>query len=224
MNWHLSVTLALLAVAGAAIHLTPAVPDSESSRAVISIPETLGGWTSTEGAPEALLPRAPNDKSGPRRTYRKAGREALVSIAPFTRQDDPGRRSSINLIHPLRGTSLIESSWLDLKLGQPGEKAASLPAAVVHEGNRRLAVLYWHQIGRQTYSSPYRLRLVLLGQILFARQADMFLVRIAVPDTGTERTPAALRTAGEIAPFLYKATAEVGHRLSRSRSLSPRAR
>jgi len=47
MNWHLSVTLALLALAGAAIHLTPAVPDSEPSRSVISIPETLGAWTNT---------------------------------------------------------------------------------------------------------------------------------------------------------------------------------
>jgi EpsI family protein len=211
MNWHLSVTLSLLAVAGAAIHLTPAVPDKESSRLIVSIPETVAGWTSTEGAPEALLPQDPNEKSALRRTYRKDGCEAFVSIALFTRQDDPGRRSSINLIHPLRGTSLIESSWLDLKFGQPGEKVASLPAAVIREGNRRLAVLYWHQIGRQTYSSAYRLRLVLLGRILFARRADMLLVRIAVPAAGEEGAPAALRTASEIAPLLYKAIAELDH-------------
>jgi EpsI family protein len=209
MNWHLSVTLALLAVAGAAIHLTPSVTDTESSRLIVGIPETVAGWTSTEGAPEALLPLDPSEKSALRRTYRKDGREAFVSIALFTRQDDPRRRASINLIYPLRGTSLIERSHMDLVLGQPGEKAASLPAAVVHEGDRRLAILYWHQIGKQTYSNEYRLRLVLLGRILFARRADMLLVRIAVPATGTEGAPAALRTASEVAPFLYMAIAEL---------------
>jgi EpsI family protein len=211
MNWHLFVTLALLAVAGAAIHLTPAVPDKESSRLIVSIPETVAGWTSTEGAPEALLPRDPNEKVSVRRTYQYSDHMAFVSVALFTRQDDPARRASINLIYPQRGANLIERSWFELKLGWNGDKTVSLPAVVVHEGDRRLAALYWHQIGKETYSSEYRLRLALLGRILLARRADMLLVRIAVPATGTEGAPVALSTASEIAPFLYKAIAEVDH-------------
>jgi EpsI family protein len=211
MTWHLSVTLALLAIAGVAIHLTPAVPDSEPSRSVISIPETLGGWTSTEGAPEALLAQDPNEKVSVRRTYRYSDHVAIVSVALFTRQDDPARRASINLIYPQRGASLIERLSFELKLGRNGEKSVSLPTLVVHDGDRLLAALYWHQIGKETYSSEYRLRLVLLGQILFARRANMLLVRIAVPATGTEGVPAALRTASEIAPLLYKAIAELDH-------------
>lgn len=211
MTWHLSATLALLVVAGTAIHLTPAVSDSEPSRPVISIPEMFGGWTSTEGAPEWLLPRDPNEKVSVRRTYQDRDHVAFVSVALFTREDNPGRRSSANFIHPLRGPSLIESSRLDLKLGQPSETAASLPTAVLHEGNRQLAVLYWHQIGRQTYGSAYQLRLALLGRILLARRADMLLVRIAVPTTGAEGAPGALRAATQIAPSLYRAIAELGH-------------
>jgi EpsI family protein len=208
MMRHLLATLALLAATGIGIYLTPPVADKEPPRSLRNL-ETVAGWRSMEGVPEALLPRDPNEKAASRLTYQNAGGHAFVSVAFFTGQDDPARRPSINFVYPRRGASLIEGSPLDLTLGPDGDEPVSLPAVVIHAEDTRLAVLYWHQIGTHVYASDYWLRLTLLARIILARRGDSILVRVAVPADGLEGVPAALRTAGEIAPLIYRAVADV---------------
>ena len=209
MTPHLTATLALLAATGIGIYLTPPVADTAPPRSLVSIPEAVAGWSSTDGVPEALLPRDPNEKAARRLTYQKDGGHAFISVAFFTRQDNPARRASITFIYPRRGTSLIEGSRVDLTLGRNGDKPVSLPAVVIHGDDTRLAVLYWHQIGTHVYGSDYWLRLTLLARIILSRRGDSLLVRVAVPVDGLEGVPSALRTAGEIAPFIYRAVADV---------------
>lgn len=208
MTRHLIATLALLATTGIGIYLTPPLPDT-APLPLAGMMGAIPGSHSSEGAPEALLPRDPNEKVAGRFTFWKDRGPAFVSVALFTRQDNPARRASINFIYPLRGASLIEGSRLDVALGQNGNERVSLPTVVIHGADTRLAILYWHQIGTHAYSSDYRFRLGLLTRILFARRGDSLLVRVAVPADGPQDVTRALRTAGAIAPLVYQAVVDV---------------
>jgi EpsI family protein len=114
-----------------------------------------------------------------RRTYRSGQRIAWVSVALFTRQDDPLRRVSVNRIYPEQQVALVEP--VDITVALDGSSPTTLRARVIHWGRERQAIVYWHQIQRRTYGSEYAFRLALMRRVLVARRGDSALVRIAVP-------------------------------------------
>jgi EpsI family protein len=165
----------------------------------------LGAWTGTDGAPEETLPSDPNEKSAVRRTYRSGSQVAWVSIALFVGQNHDARRASINKIYPQRSVSLIEPLSLTVPLNGPSTSPVALPVVAVHQDSQRLVVVYWHQIGRQSFGNEYRFRLALTREILVDRRADSILVRIAAPGTDRSGIAQALETVSALAPLLYAA-------------------
>jgi len=205
VGWRLAVLLGLLAAAGGLIVLTPEVREGQSGSRIHSLPAEIAGWTATEGAPESALPIDPNEKASIRRAYRRDERVIWVSIALFTRQDDPDQRASINRIYPERNTSRIEQMTLPITLNGMPDSVITVPAVVVHTGEERLVVVYWHQLGQRAYGSDYRYRLALMREVLFARRGDAVLVRLAIPVEPSEAPRDMLRATSELAPALHAA-------------------
>lgn len=205
IGWRLGVTLILFALGALALHMPLSMKGTVEPASLHVIPPTLGTWSGTDGAPEETLPSDPNEKLAVRRTYRNGRQVAWVSIALFGGQNNEARRASINKIYPQLGVSLIEPLSLTVPLNGPSASPVALPAVALHQDSQRLVVVYWHQIGRQTFGSEYRFRLALTREILFARRADSILVRIAVPGTDRSGIAQALETVSTLAPLLYTA-------------------
>lgn len=178
-RWRLGIVLGLLAGAAGVAYGTPPVPESETPGVLDRLPTSLAGWTATDGIPESLLPPDPRERAAVRRTYRSGQRIAWVSVALFTRQDDPLRRVSVNRIYPEQQVALVEP--VDITVALDGSSPTTLRARVIHRGRERHAIVHWHQIQRRTYGSEYAFRLALMRRVLVARRGDSALVRIAVP-------------------------------------------
>jgi EpsI family protein len=201
----LAATLILFASTAVVLHLAPPVKGAVNPVSLDALPTTLGTWSAAEGVPEEVLPSDPNEKLSVRRTYRNGNHVAWVSVALFVGQDGEARRASINKLYPQRSVSLIEPVSFALPLHGPATSPITLPGVIVHQDSRRLLVVYWHQIGKQTYGNEYRFRLALMRDLIFARRADTLLVRIALPATPDRPVREGLDTASELAVPLYAA-------------------
>ncbi|MBI2527060.1 MAG: exosortase-associated EpsI family protein [Candidatus Rokubacteria bacterium] len=208
--WRLGLLLGLLLVAGATIVLIPGVRE-QRDHALLALAPSPAGWTSLEGAPEWALPVDPNGRSALRRTYQRGPDTLWVSVAVFSRQQEPERRAAINLIYPERNTVRIDRLPFTLSLNGSPDPPLELPAMVIQrDQERRLLVVYWHQMGRRAYGSEYAHRLALTRDILFARRADSVLVRIATPLPPEGTLDQRLGPLREIAPALYAAVRLAG--------------
>jgi len=208
IGWRLGVTLILFALGAVALYMPLSVKGTVEPDSLHAIPATLGTWTGADGVPEETLPSDPSEKSAVRRTYRNGHQVAWVSIALFAGQNDEARRASINKIYPQRSVSLIQPLSLTVPLNGSSASPVEIPAVALHQNSQQLVVVYWHQIGRQTFGSEYRFRLALTREILFARRADSILARIAVPSTDRSGIAQALETVATLAPLLYTAMNE----------------
>jgi EpsI family protein len=190
----LIAVLALLVLAAGAIVLTPRVRECPRAAPLEGLPTILAGWTDADGIPDETLPIDPSEVAAVRRTYRSGPRVAWVSVALFTRQDDPERRASINRIYPEQDVSRVERAALPTASPRPN-------AVVVSRRDRRVVVAYWYQIAGQTYASETRFRLALMREILLARRGDSLLARVAVP-VAPDGIAASLASAAELAAAL----------------------
>jgi len=200
----MAVLLGLVAAAAATITLAPPVRE-ERNGALHALPSTIGDWLATEGAPEWALPIDPNENVTVRQTYRQGERIVWVSVAFFSRQDDPSRRNSLSSIYPEVSASRIDRFALPITLDGASQSAVSVPAVVIYRNQQRQVVVYWHQLGRRAYGSEYKYRLALMREVLFQRRADTLLVRVAIPLNATQTPEDALTIVSEIAPPLYAA-------------------
>lgn len=194
MRARLIAVLALLVLAAGAIVLTPRVRECPRAAPLEGLPTILAGWTDADGIPDETLPIDPSEVAAVRRTYRSGPRVAWVSVALFTRQDDPERRASINRIYPEQDVSRVERAALPTASPRPN-------AVVVSRRDRRVVVAYWYQIAGQTYASETRFRLALMREILLARRGDSLLARVAVP-VAPDGIAASLASAAELAAAL----------------------
>jgi EpsI family protein len=190
----LIAVLALLVLAAGAIVLTPRVRECPRAAPLEGLPTILAGWTDADGIPDETLPIDPSEVAAVRRTYRSGPRVAWVSVALFTRQDDPERRASINRIYPEQDVSRVERAALPTASPRPN-------AVVVSRRDRRVVVAYWYQIAGQTYASETRFRVALMREILLARRGDSLLARVAVP-VAPDGIAASLASAAELAAAL----------------------
>ena len=198
--------LGLLAGAAGVAYGTPPVPEREGPGVLDRLPTTLAGWTATDGFPESLLPPDPHETAAVRRTYRSGQRIAWISVALFTRQDDPLRRGSVNHIYPEQQVALVE--LVDITMALDGSSPTTLRARVIHRGSEQHAIVYWHQIQRRTYGGEYWFRWALLRRTLGARRGDSILVRIAVPVDQADRSRS-LESVAELGPPLHAALARI---------------
>ena len=203
IGWRLGVTLILFAAGAIVLRMAPPVKSAVSPASLYAVPMTLGTWVGAEGVPEEILPTDPNEKISVRRTYRNGNHLAWVSVALFVGQDDDARRASINKIYPQRGASLIEPVSFAVPLDGFATGPITLPAVIVHQDSRRLLVAYWHQIGNRVYGNEYRFRLALMRDVVFARRADVLLVRIATSADSQSQVADGLAALARLAPPLY---------------------
>jgi EpsI family protein len=190
----LLAVLALLVLAAGAIVLSPRVRECPRAAPLDGLSTILAGWTDADGIPDEALPVDPSEVAAVRRTYRSGPRVAWISVALFTRQDDPQRRASINRIYAEQDVSRVERATLPAAGARPN-------AVVVSRRDRRVVVAYWYQIGSRTYASETRFRLALMREILLARRGDSLLVRVAVP-VDPDGVAASLASAAELAAAL----------------------
>jgi EpsI family protein len=205
-RWRLGIVLGLLAGAAGVAYGTPPLPEREGPGVLDRLPTTLSGWTATDGIPESLLPPDPSERAAVRRTYRRGQRIAWISVALFTRQDDPLRRVSVNRIYPEEQVALVESVAITVALD--GSSPTTLHARVIHRGSERHAIVYWHQIEHRAYGSEYWFRWALMRRTLVARRGDSILVRIAVPVDQADLARS-LGSVAELGPPLHAALAGI---------------
>lgn len=205
-SWRLGIVLGLLTGAAGVVYGTPPVPERAGPDVLDRLPTTLTGWTATDGVPDSLLPPDPRERAAVRRTYRSGQRIAWISVALFTRQDDPLRRVSVNRIYPEQQVALVEPVAITVALD--GSSPTTLRARVIHRGSEQHAIVYWHQIQRRTYGSEYSFRWALMRRTLVARRGDSVLVRIAVPVDQADLSRS-LGSVAELAPPLHAALAGI---------------
>jgi len=201
-RWRLGIILGVLAGAAGVVYGTPPVPEREGPGVLDRLPTTLTGWTATDGVPESLLPPDPRERAAVRRTYRSGQRIAWISLALFTRQDDPLRRASVDRIYSEHQVALVEPA--DITVALDGSSPTTLHARVIHRGSEQHAIVYWHQIQRRTYGSEYSFRWALMRRTLVARRGDSILVRIAVPVDQADLSRS-LASVAELGPPLHAA-------------------
>ena len=205
-RWRLGLVLGLVALAWAGVFFAPEVRERLDSSSLSALPRTLPGWTSVEGTPEWALPVDPHERASTRRTYQRERDTAWVSVALFTRQQEPEHLAAINLIYPEKNTVRIHRLPFSLSLNGSSDRLVGLPAMVVQRSQeQRLLVVYWYQMGHRTFGSEYAYRVALMRDILINRQADMVLVRIATPLAAEESPERALAPFRQIAPAIYAA-------------------
>lgn len=199
LDRRLAVLLGLVALAGLAVALPGRADDSNGGAALSALPLKADGWIATGDAPEDLLPSDPGARESARWTYSRGSRTVFVAVARY-RGNDPGWRPSINLIAPERGAISVRRERLAIGLnGVPG-RATPLNLVSVHGRDRHLSVLYWYQVREQTIADAYYLRLASLLTALQLRRQEVWLVRVATPDS--ERPEEFLRA---FYPHLVKA-------------------
>jgi hypothetical protein len=203
----LGLVLGLFAATAGAVYLPPPIRDSGVRAALYALPSGVEGWTGSEGVPEAILPLDPHEMGGIRLTFHERTQTGWVSVAWFTHQDDPTRRASIEWILPQRSASRIDRVPLAILLPEP-PRAFVLPAVVIHQPHQLLLVVYWHQIGRYPYGNDYWFRWARLRRMLFMRQGDSFLIRVAIPVSSPEKLPESLKAAENLARAVYRALSE----------------
>jgi EpsI family protein len=205
MGWRLGMTLMLFGAGAAVLHLAPPVKAAVNPVLLFALPMTLGEWSGADGVPDDILPRDPSEKLSVRRTYRGGGHVAWVSVSLFVGQDEEARRGSINKIYPQRNVTLIEAVPFTARLGGPSVSPVTLPAVLVHQESERLLVAYWHQIGNSVYGSEYGYRLALMRDLIFTRQADTLLIRIATPASRGRPAADDLAVVTSLAPSVHAA-------------------
>ena len=205
IGWRLGVTLILFAGAAVVLQMTPPVRGAENSVSVLAFSPTLGAWSEGGDVPEETLPSDPNETLSVRRTYRHGRQVAWVSVGLFVGQNDEARQASVNKIYPQRGVNLIEAVSFAAPLSGPSAGTTPLPAVVLHQGSRRLLVVYWHQMGNRVFGNEYRFRLALMRDMIFARRAESMLVRIAAPASTESEMADSLAAAAGLAPAVYAA-------------------
>ena len=201
MWWRCALVVALLGMT--ALLATPRPPAAGSSAGLplYAMPWSIGAWTGTDGAPEAVLPVDPYAVAAVRRTFTRGPDVAWMSAASFERPDDPERRAQVNLLLPQRGATRIEH--VPFAVALDGTAATPVTAVIVHRGDSSsLGVLYWYQVGTRAYGGEYGYRSALLLDLLMGRPGQSTLVRLATPLGAAEPPQRALARLGELAPTL----------------------
>ena len=98
--------LLLFAASAVVLHRPPTVKGATNPVSLFGLPMTLGAWSGAEGAPVEILPVDPNEKLSVRRTYRKGGQLAWVSVALFVGQDVEFTCLDARLI--------VEKAWVEV--------------------------------------------------------------------------------------------------------------
>jgi len=144
-------------------------------------PVNLGEWSCIPLESEAALAR---DSSGNHswvgRCSRAAGSIALdVQVGYASGASSRSRNLSPRLSHPGIG---VDDRWSFIPRDH-SNSPETLPwhrVLLQHPSGRKLAVLYWYQIGDSTYRDDYSYRLALLVQRLLRRPAASQLIRMSV--------------------------------------------
>ena len=198
----------VLALASAAIVTTaavPAIPQTAHSSRLGDVPPLLGRWTVTIGAPEDVLPPDPRQAGADRLTFRSGAQVAYATMAFYSGQDDSTRRPSLRHITAAR-PSRVDRSALRIR-SIAGTEPLSVTAALVHHGQARTLLVYWHELDGRAYGDAYAFRLALGRSALFHRRADSTMVRVAVPVAdevaGLEQARAVVQ---DLVPALHAAT------------------
>ena len=203
MWWRCAVVVVLLGVTTVLASPRPPAAGGSSGPPLYAMPWSIGTWTATDGAPEAVLPVDPNAVTAVRRTFTRGADVAWMSAASFERPDDPARRAQVNLLLPQRGATRIEHVPFAVALA--GTAATPVTAVIVHRGDSSLGVLYWYQVGTRAYGGEYGYRAALLLDLLMRRPGESTLVRLATPLGAAEPPERALARLAERAPTLGEA-------------------
>jgi len=169
--------LVLVLTAGALLFLPPDAREVPLATPFELFPTQLTDWRVTD--PEDLLEV---DPSAPRhlfRTYRHGDTTVAVSVEYYPSQEEGRRPAAQRLLFPRSGWSDLSETSLRIATGEHG----SIPATLVmmRTPTRRIAILYWYQIGRESIASDHWYRAFLVYHRLFHRRSDGALVRIATP-------------------------------------------
>jgi EpsI family protein len=195
-----AIALILVVTAGALLFLPPDAREVPLAAPFELFPVQLTSWSVSESGPEDLLEI---DSSAPRhlfRTYRSGDATVSVSVEYYPSQDEGRRPAAQRLLFPRSGWSHLSATPFRI----PVDDRRSIPATQVmmRTPTRRVAILYWYQVGRESISSDHWYRAFLVYHRLFHRRSDGALVRVAsaVPD-GADPAPVVTRQTEFVRAF-----------------------
>jgi EpsI family protein len=189
------VAVALLAAAGALAFAPTAATEAPLAEPLWSLPAALGAWRDAGDVPADMLPSDPHVQDTLRAGYRRDGDTVWVAVGHYADTAEGSRPLAEELLFPGRGWTELTTREVTIPL----EGARSLPAnlLVTRTADRRVALLYWWQIGAGSVASDHWYRTILLYRRLLRRPAGAALVRVAaaVPDAGDPAAAVAAATA-----------------------------
>ncbi len=187
MSRHFIVLLALLAVAGGTLALSPSERNSGPSLQFHRLPALLDGWIASDGVAEDVLPTDPRAIQSLRRTYTRNGHTVMLSVARYPSWNHPEHRPLLDIVAPMRGAGEVAFDLVRVEIeGVPGRPKAVAPVNVIslQRRNRPLVVAYWYQLDNEPITNEYGLRLRLFLDTIRNRPRAFVLVRLAAEEPG----------------------------------------
>ncbi len=182
MSRHFIVLLALLAVTGGTVALSPRERNSGPSLQLDRLPALVDGWIASDGVSEDVLPTDPRAIQSLRRTYTRNGHTVMLSVARYPSWNHPEHRPLFDLIAPMSGAGEVAFDLVRVEIdGVRGRPKTAAPVNVIslQRRNRPLAVAYWYQLDNEPITNEYGLRLRLFLDTLRSRPRAFALVRLA---------------------------------------------
>ncbi len=182
MSRHFIVLLALLAVTGGTLALSPGERNSGPSLQLHRLPALVDGWIAIEGVAEDVLPTDPRAIQNLRRTYTRNGHTVMLSVAQYPSWNHPEQRPLFDLIAPMGGAGEVAFDLVRVEIdGMPGRPKTAAPVNVIslQRRNQPLAVAYWYQLDDEPITNEYGLRLRLFLDKLRRSPRAFTLVRLA---------------------------------------------
>ncbi len=202
----------LLVAAGSILALPSDVPAIRSGARFENVPEMLDGWRSAGSLPADVLPGDTKVTDRLARTFRKDDLTVWLSADYYALQTEGTRLPVQELLMPRSGWSSLATHAIEVDLG-PRRMPANL--VVMKTTARRLAIVYWYQLGDTSVASDHVYRAVAMYRRLVERRADMALVRVAMP-IGEQADPEA--AVARLSGFIRALQPELVRSLPRHRS------
>jgi EpsI family protein len=177
-------SLVALAVVGATAVL-PLLPDRSApvppTRALETMPRTLGAWEEAATPPGDVMPLDPDVTHHLYRTYGRGRDTVWLSVGYYSLLGSGRHPQAQRLVMPGQGYAELSVRSVDIPLG-----AGTLPAnlVVMRAADRTLATLYWYHLGGRGVASDHGYRALLLWNRLWRHRSNVAVVRVVSPVSG----------------------------------------
>ena len=129
------------------------------------------------------------------RTYRNGDRALWISVSYYSLQSESHRPSTLELLYPNHGWSVLSARTIRIPLREPGARSIPANLVLIRGGGQALVILYWYQVQGHSIASDHWYRAVLVYNRLIHHRGDGAFIRVAAAAPDASGAEAAVHQA-----------------------------